>query len=235
MESFDDRLTITTPEGVDLELMLAGVGSRFIAVSVDLVIQLVIIGAFFILALAFGDFGVVAASIGTLLVLFGYHIFFEALTGRTPGKRWSGLRVLRSGGRPIGFRASTIRNLLRLIDYTLLIGVWSIILTPRNQRLGDLAGDTIVVRELHSPVPPAVPAAPAAAAYAAWDTSSVTTEELTAVRQFLQRRDQIDTQPRNELAHTMAERLRPKVVGAPAELRGERFLEALAAAKASRG
>lgn len=234
---YDDRLTITTPEGVDLELMLAGVGSRFVSQVVDSSIQAVVIIALTIVAAVTGTIGAVVGVIGSFLVILGYDIFFEVFnSGRTPGKRWNGLRVLRASGRPIGFGASSVRNILRPVDYFLLLGVWSIVLTEKNQRLGDLAGATIVVRELHAPeAPPVVPRAPAAAAYAAWDTSAITAQELVAVQHFLSRRHDIDSHARNQLANTMAERLRPKVIGPPGDLRGERFLEALAAAKAARG
>ena len=39
----DDRVTIATPEGVSLELVLAGVGSRFVARLLDTLIQVAII------------------------------------------------------------------------------------------------------------------------------------------------------------------------------------------------
>jgi hypothetical protein len=67
-----------------------------------------------------------------------------------------------------------------------------------------------------------------------WDTTGIDAEELAAVRSFLARRDSLDRDARNQLAQTLAERLRPKVPGVPADVRGERFLEALVADRASR-
>jgi hypothetical protein len=55
------------------------------------------------------------------------------------------------------------------------------------------------------------------------------------VRRFLERRWQLDPGARNRLGWELAERLRPKVAGAPPNLHPEQFLEALAEAKASRG
>jgi uncharacterized RDD family membrane protein YckC len=234
---YDDRLTITTPEGLDLELTLAGVGSRFVSAIVDSAIQAGIIIALVIVGLIAGGAGPVIVSIGAFAVLFSYDVLFEVLNaGRTPGKRWNGLRVVRSSGRPIGFFASAVRNLMRIVDYVFLIGAVAILVTPKNQRLGDLAAGTIVVRELHGGrgEAPAALSAPAVDAYAAWDTSSLTADELAAVLHFLERRDEIEHEPRRRLAHTLAERLRPKIAGAPADLAGERFLEALAAAKRAR-
>jgi uncharacterized RDD family membrane protein YckC len=80
-----------------------------------------------------------------------YFVFFEQLMqGRSPGKAVMGLRVVRRGGLPIDLRASLLRNLLRVVDMLptyYLIGLTSLFVSKRTQRLGDFAADTIVVRE----------------------------------------------------------------------------------------
>ena len=117
---FEDTMTITTPEGIDLQLSLAGLGSRFSAALVDLLIQgLLWLGVTVVWA-AFGilrGWGLFAYTIIVFLVLAAYNTVFEVLaSGRTPGKRLNGLRVVRVGGFPIGFLSSAIRNMLRLVD-----------------------------------------------------------------------------------------------------------------------
>jgi uncharacterized RDD family membrane protein YckC len=190
-----------------------------------------------------GSGGVLAAVliVLTFLVLFGYDVAFETLaSGRTPGKRAAGLRVVRQGGEPPGFLAAAVRNLLRLVDLLpalYAIGVISILFTSRNQRLGDLAAGTLVVRERRpgrsaSLLPPASWAA--ADRFAAWDVSAITSFELVTVRRFLERRFELEPHARVHLARDLAERLRPKVVGAPEGTHPEEFLEGLAVAKASR-
>ena len=135
-----------------------------------------------------------------LCLLFAYDVLFEVLgSGRTPGKRWSGLRVVLDGGRPIGLGASAVRNILRVID--ILPGVYgagllSVAFTRRNQRLGDLAAGSLVVRERRELG--AVPAASAsglgskhdstAAREHEWDVSAISADELATVREFLSRR-----------------------------------------------
>jgi uncharacterized RDD family membrane protein YckC len=240
---FEDRLSITTPEGVDVELTLAGLGSRFVAAYLDGMLQLILLVALVVLFYAFDWTSGVGAAVLTVvgfLIFFGYHVVFEVLaSGRTLGKRWNGLRVVRLGGYPIGFTASAIRNLLRLVDFlpsAYLVGCVSVLLTERNQRLGDLAAGTLVVRERRGVALAAPrPAAPSPERpYSGWDVSRITPEELAAVRSFLERRETLDATVRRQLAHTLAERLRPKVTGAPAELGGERFLEPLVVAKMQR-
>ena len=246
---YDDRLTISTPEGVELTLTLAGVGSRFIAAIVDAVIQWGLIAAAGVLLFSTDGLGLgenTAAAIFALvffLLLFGYDVAFEVLaSGRTPGKRWNGLRVVRVGGQPIGFLASTIRNLLRVVDLlpaAYLVGITSIFVTRKNQRLGDIVAGTLVVRERRSaaqtPGTLASSGRPASEALATWDTSAITSVELGAVRDFLDRRGAIAPEARRSVAATLEARLRPKVAGVPDDLHGERFLEELAAVKASRG
>ncbi len=239
---YDDRLTIATPEGVELSLTLAGVGSRCTAAVIDLAIEIVLILAVTIPAVSVGNgFGIAAGTIGAFLIVMTYDVLFEVLNGgQTPGKRANGLRVVRSQGQPIEFVASTIRNVMRLIDFlpTLyMIGIASILSTHKNQRLGDLAADSIVVRErkasLSQPAwkPPAqLPTAPTLAV-GTLDVSHVTAEEVAAVRHYLERRPQLEAHIRRRIAQTMAERLRPKVGGAPDDLRGEPFLIAVVDAK----
>jgi uncharacterized RDD family membrane protein YckC len=247
--TYDDRISIETPEGVELELVLAGVGSRMVAALTDLLLKGVLLAALWILGGAVvdggpGGFLTAVTIVGSFLVLFGYDVAFETLaSGRTPGKRAAGLRVVRLGGEPVGFLASAVRNLVRLVDtqpgMVHAVGAASILVTRRNQRLGDLAAGTLVVRERRAPLPAApaagVPDFALADRYAAWDVSSVTSFELVTVRRFLERRWQLDPAARHRLGWELAERLRPKVVGAPPGLHPEQFLEAVAEAKASRG
>ena len=246
---YEDRVSIATPEGVEMELVLAGLGSRMVATIVDTLIIGTTLLALWVVGL-FGAAGgediagvmVALMSVASFLVLFGYGIAFETLTsGRTPGKRVAGLRVVRAGGEPPGFLACAVRNLMRLVDILpgfYAVGAVAIFVSPRNQRLGDLAAGTLVVRERRGARlgRPAARADDWAAAdrYAAWDVSGITAFELVTVRRFLERRHNLDGYSRSRLARDLANRLRPRVAGAPEGQPPEEFLEALAALKAGR-
>lgn len=228
-----------------MELTLAGVGSRFASALVDNLIQTLVIVALAVVFLGaraltgagVGGYGAAVFTLLGFLVYIAYDISFEVLAnGRTPGKRMNGLRVVREGGQPVNFLASAVRNTLRVVDYLpggYLVGMISILVSRKNQRLGDLAAGTVVVRE-RKPPPPAPPSTRPATEAVAWDVSSVSPDEVAAVRAFLARRHDVDSDARREIAHTLAARLRPKVRGAPADLPVERFLETLAALKSSR-
>jgi uncharacterized RDD family membrane protein YckC len=245
---YDDILTISTPEGVELHLTLAGAASRFVSATVDILIQIVLLVCIAVVLGVLGDSGLGGggpAVLGWFVISFGvivfYDIFFEVFhSGRTPGKRLNGLRVVRDGGQPVDFATSATRNVIRPIDFlpsAYLLGAGLILATRKNQRLGDIAAGTLVVRErrgaarssggLTMPARRPLAASPSAS----WDTSLVTPEEIAAVRQFLDRRHLVEETARARLARTLAERLRPKTAGAPADVRGEEFLLALVDAK----
>ena len=241
MATFDDHLTIATPEGVDLELVLAGLGARFAATLLDLLIQ---VGAIIALATLLGlasDSGWALAVFLVLafLVLFAYDIALETWNhGRSVGKLAVGLRVVRIDGEPEGFLTAAVRNLLRIADFLpafYVVGTIAIVATSRNQRLGDLAAGTDVVRERHA-VPASFPAAPPAlvASPPGWDVSNVSAEDVAIVREFLARRASLAAAARAQLALDLASRLQPKVVGDARGWHPESFLEAVVAAKTSR-
>jgi uncharacterized RDD family membrane protein YckC len=247
---YEDTVRIATPEGVELELLLAGIGSRLAARILDRLIQA---------AIAFGTFLLINASVDTeslgeafvaitgTLVLFAifwvYDVVFEAFAGgRTPGKRAVGIRVVGTRGEPIGFPAAAVRNLLRFIDEFLtlwIVALVSMIRSERNQRVGDMAADTMVVRERSSELGGDVSIGVANLddldQAQTWDTTSVTDAELAAARRFLERRFEVESTTRIELATELRNRLQPKVRGADGLQSAEQFLEILVAIKARRG
>jgi uncharacterized RDD family membrane protein YckC len=157
-----DELSIETPELVGIDMHLAGIGSRFVALLVDYLIWLATV-AVLILAVSvvdpslahFSRLGRKWANALFLLIPFllywGYFTLFEAFwSGRTPGKRLARIRVIQRSGRGIGLFESMTRNLLRVVDQFPVVygvGVVTIFLTRQHQRLGDLAAGTLVVHE----------------------------------------------------------------------------------------
>ena len=235
---YEDRRTISTPEGVDLELPLAGLGSRFIGLLLDTLIQ---VAAITIIVLAFeeagSDLGAVVFSSGAVLLIIAYDVIFEvAGGGRTPGKRAAGVRVMMDAGGPVGLRASLIRNFIRLLEGFALLYIpatISVLASRNNQRLGDHAAGTIVIRDRRvTPDEPYVPRV--SHDTGALDATGVSDQEIAIVRSYLARRGNLEPHARRTLAAQLAGKLRPQVAGARAGLSDEQFLEQLAAAKAKR-
>lgn len=158
--------SVETPESVAFAYELAGIGSRGLALSLDmLAITLLIAGEFAIAAIVYfgldavisGNSVAIAAWVfgGTGVIAFatywGYFVYGEVFrNGRTWGKRRLGLRVVRDDGSRVNVLDSVIRNLLRLVDMlpgNYLIGMFCVIFSRRNKRLGDMAAGTVVVRD----------------------------------------------------------------------------------------
>ena len=241
-------LTIATPEGVEMRLMLAGAASRFVSATVDILIQVVLLISIAVVFAVTGDsrisadgYGVAVWAILSFLVIAGYDVLFEVFnSGRTPGKRLNGLRVVLVSGHPVTFVPSAIRNVIRIVDFLptmYLLGATVILSTRKNQRIGDVVAGTLVVRERAKPTPVATGVRAAATPdteLTRWDVTAVTAEEVGAVRRFLERRAGLPVDRRRELAATFAARLRPKVAGVPDDVQGERFLVLLVEAKSGR-
>jgi uncharacterized RDD family membrane protein YckC len=163
------NVDVATGESVAFTYELAGLGSRFFAVFIDMTIQIaVVVAAFIVLAwigsTAPGGGGkivplqklerAVLIALGALagfLLFFGYFIFFEwRFGGRTPGKRLLGIRVVRDGGFPLDFTGAVVRNVVRILELALgfyAVSALATLLSPFNRRLGDMAAGTIVVRD----------------------------------------------------------------------------------------
>lgn len=157
------RVKFSTPESVELEFTLAGIGNRAWALIIDYHVLTGILVVFFIVwtivSLQLSDFWVnifgsksslwlmAIAFVVSFVIYSGYFVFFETLwQGQTPGKRFAKIRVVRDDGRPIGLQQATLRGLLRVFDEFLYIGAFLIALSPHEKRLGDLAAGTIVIQ-----------------------------------------------------------------------------------------
>jgi uncharacterized RDD family membrane protein YckC len=169
METNSDQLNIDTPELVDIEMPLAGIGSRFIALLIDTLIWiagfLVILIVFAVVMASFKTSPAISERwVGVLIVScvfllnLGYFALCEAFwNGRTPGKRIARIRVIQRSGRAIGLFESMARNLVRYVDMQpfpiYAVGVIAMFSTRQHQRLGDLAAGTLVVRDREQEAP----------------------------------------------------------------------------------
>jgi uncharacterized RDD family membrane protein YckC len=255
MERTRETLTIRTPEHMGFEYVLAGLGSRATAVLWDMAIRFVavlflfvVVSLFHSLAPSLDPTGRLAdlsgAWILALVVLaygtveLGYFMLFEALmNGQTPGKKIQNIRVVRVNGQSIGFLESAIRNIIRAVD--MLFGIYPLgllvmFLSQRSQRIGDFAAGTVVILEQRRPVPevqndtqgPMTVQIPDIALH----VTTVGPVEYRLLRDFLQRRSNLDPSNRGQLARTLARRFLQRWGISPrADLSYESFLEEVVA------
>lgn len=239
-----DKIVIITPEQIELEYDLAGLGSRFVAFIIDSIVQWSIIILLFVAMIIsvpnLFETGItslisnVVAAICIVLIfvmLFGYFIFFETLwTGQTPGKKAAQIQVIKDNGEPISFSDSFLRNIFRIIDFLpwyYLLGIILILVNKQNKRLGDYVAKTIVVR-LKSNLAPVV--LPQLNVYSdvLMDVSQITEAEFGLVRDFLLRRDQLRPGARKILAEKISSLLMNKTQVDKNTMETEEFLEILA-------
>ncbi|HEY0614924.1 MAG TPA: RDD family protein [Candidatus Elarobacter sp.] len=234
---------VRTGEAVAIRYELAGLGSRFLAVVVDLLAQiavmLVLVLVFAVVAAtvpqaippfakSLGAWAIAVLVLVLFAIFFGWFIVFEAWwSGRTPGKRALGLRVVRDGGFPIDPGASVIRNLVRIAELALgfyTISAISALISKENKRLGDFAAGTIVVRDR-------VDAAPDLDAYLARPSradTGVSEDDRVLIERFLARRPALDRAARARLASQIADHVRPTLRAEYRNLDDEALLEFLA-------
>ncbi|MBV9737408.1 MAG: RDD family protein [Candidatus Eremiobacteraeota bacterium] len=239
----DRTIAVRTPESIAFDYELAGLGSRFLAVFVDLLIQVIcalaLIWALTAIAIrsnghaiksTFSDRTVESLAIAILVILgflifFGYFIIFErAWNGQTPGKRLVGIRVVRDGGFAIDFTSSLVRNLVRVLEAALgfyAISALSTLLSSENKRLGDFAAGTIVVRDsrITAPVAPRSESA-----------IRLTPQERALIDRFLERRESLAAAQRQALASQIATIFRARVGEPLASLGDEALIERIVSA-----
>jgi uncharacterized RDD family membrane protein YckC len=241
----DERLKIDTPEQIALELPLAGIGSRFLAVAVDTVLQaaLYLAGVLTLMAgprIAGGGLPALLRLMGpalgilfTFCVYWGYFAFFEIIwSGRTPGKRMASIRVIKESGRPINAYEAIGRNVLRAVDFLPVmygLGVVVMLLNRQSRRIGDFVAGTVVVYE--TATDELAPDWRAAPGNAVADASMirVTAEELRLIETYLQRRFDLDPLVRDAMAEQIAVRITEKTgVGRERDQSVDDFLEGVA-------
>jgi uncharacterized RDD family membrane protein YckC len=222
------RLEIETPDHVVLRFQLAGAGNRGFAAIADFLIVVVLT---FAVGFGFQTLTVMEPSLNDwagwvvffeLLIAWLYFVLLEWLwNGQTIGKRIFGLRVISEDGEPARFVAVIVRNLVRVVDFLPVLyglGLVTLIVSSRSQRLGDYAGGTFVVRaprprrnwsalrtqsalprrtltESESPNAPTLRVLPG--------------EAQRLVREFVLREQKLTPAARTALAKQLAARLRP--------------------------
>jgi len=162
---YEDTLTVDSAGAIVMQYPIAGLGSRSYAFIIDLHIRAILAIAWFLVfyfalklvgdtfetnsAVAKGLFYV--GGIGATLIYELYHPVLETLMkGRTPGKRFAGIRIVTLDGAVPGVSAIVVRNLFRLIDslpFIYLIGIGACILTRKQIRIGDMAAHTVLIHE----------------------------------------------------------------------------------------
>lgn len=248
-----NRVSLRTPESVELEFRLAGIGSRALALFVDytilavLLVGLIALTGIFVEQLtryleqlnfnysALADWFTAIAILAAFAIFVGYFVLFETLwQGQTPGKRVAKIRVIRDDGRPVRLGQTSLRALLRPVDDLLSLGVVLIILGDREKRLGDWVAGTLVVQEVAPrvtrPFTPSEQAQAVATQLSELATlSALLPNDFAVIREYLQRRSLLESTVRSQLSLDLARQAKA-VIGLeslPQDMSPDLFLEAV--------
>ncbi len=251
---FFNRINLQTPESVELEYTLAGIGSRAYALIIDYLVLGTVIFLSVVIAI-FLSYQITASdnllsidnqlkllqwvwAIEALIIFtiyIGYFVFFETIwQGQTIGKKKAKIRVIADDGKPISIGQSSLRALLRPVDDFLFIGVFFIALGKKEKRIGDLIAGTIVIQEEFTSnrltfKPTEEAKQLALQLRIETDVARLSPENFAILRNYLQNRTQMISQARRELARKLAQQVKNimELEDLPKDTTADRFLEAV--------
>ncbi|PCJ33078.1 MAG: hypothetical protein COA90_01235 [Gammaproteobacteria bacterium] len=145
----DTLCLVETPEGTDLHAEVVGLVPRVLAYAIDLFLRGLVLLVVSIILGILGKAGYGISLIIFFLLEWWYPVVFEVYRGgQTIGKKAFKIKVVNDDLTPIRLGPSLTRNLLRVADFFpsfYVVGIISMMVTKRFQRLGDLAANTIVI------------------------------------------------------------------------------------------
>jgi uncharacterized RDD family membrane protein YckC len=254
---FFNQIKLQTPESVELEFTLAGIGNRTLALVIDnhilwLTYTLVLFVIVKLLEASSGAIDAVGADteeigeLGKWLWAFfglfsfawftGYFAVFETLwQGQTPGKRWTKIRVIANDGRSITPYQATLRALVRPLDDWLFIGFFMVLLGKGEKRLGDLVANTIVIQDSVAPIGSSkLPFSGRAQEIAdriqsQSDLSRLKPNDFAILKEYLQRRTGLEGNAREQVSQNLMQQFQTRLRLEAVEFTcpAEIFLEAL--------
>lgn len=246
-----NKIKFSTPESVELEFTLAGIGSRALGLLVDYLIlglslallitiwiiisaQLIDIGLD-IFGSGFALWMIAIAFLSLFCIYTGYFVFFESLwQGQTPGKRIAKIRVIRDDGRPVGLQQASLRALLRPVDEFLFIGAFLVMLSKSEKRLGDLLAGTIVIQAQKANKSGSFTISQEAKSFyislqKVSDLSQLLPDDFAIIREYLQRRSGMSKKARYSLSIKLAEQVKSIIdlTILPADISADVLLESV--------
>ena len=223
-------VTLQSITGVDVELRIAGPGSRSYAFVIDWHIRLLLALAWFLAGLMLytgrlilvdgmpsgGGFYLTVVT-PTAMIYFLYHPVLEiAMHGRTPGKRIAGLRLVSRTGDIPSPGALLVRNVFRILDslpFAYVIGLVCVVFTAQHVRIGDIAAGTVLVWDTEESDKSF------GSLSAATGSGGLTPQAADLAHELLDRWNALDSATRDNLARTLIARIDPSI--STQELSGE--------------
>ncbi|EPD31418.1 RDD family protein [Gleimia europaea] len=149
-------MTVTTGEGVALDVVPAGIGLRMLSALIDVGLSVIVLiwVAVAQFEMMFSDTSAAQEALFVLLIVFavflGPMLIETATNGKSVGRFVVGTRVVRSDLRRVGMQHAAIRAMIGLVEIWVTLGglaAATALIDPKNRRLGDLAAGTVVIKE----------------------------------------------------------------------------------------
>ena len=216
-------ITLQSVTGVDVELRIAGAGSRSYAFVIDWHIRFIVAFAWFFIAMFMNagslslmamegmrsGWGYMLVILPPMIIYFLYHPILEiAMHGRTPGKRMAGVRLVSRTGDIPGAGALLVRNVFRIVDslpFLYLVGLATVVFTEHQVRIGDLAAGTLLVHD-EADVEKSF-----SGLHSAATTSGLSAQSADLVHELLERWSTLDEASRSGIARKLLARIDPTI------------------------
>ncbi|MGK7949365.1 MAG: RDD family protein [Xenococcaceae cyanobacterium] len=251
---FLNKIELQTPESVELEFTLAGIGNRAYALIIDYIILgftlfLSLVLTIFLnyqlnsgLGIFLGDLQNkflqwlwAIEALVAFTIYIGYFVILETIyQGQTPGKKRIKIRVVSDDGKPVKLSQATLRALFRPIDDFFFIGVLFIVFGKKEQRIGDLIAGTIVIQDETNLKSADFPISDVAKDLAIQlrieaDIENLFPEDFATIRDYLQRRKQMILKYQHQLSRKLASQVREiiNLEKIPDNYSNNQFLEAV--------
>jgi uncharacterized RDD family membrane protein YckC len=247
---FFNEIRLRTPESVELEFPLSGIGSRAFALFVDYTVLSLAIAVVLLIwgiisyqltqyfpdSEGLGSWLIAIPFLLCFAIFVGYFVFFETLwQGQTPGKRLAQIRVIRDDGRPMSLPQATLRALLRIFDDLsfFVVGFLMIVIGKQEKRIGDWVAGTVVIQEHRSQSGKIQLFDQAKAQEVAGflvdeqEISDLLPDDFAIVREYLRRRNKLSSQARETVSLKLAEQVKHRLAleGLPFNMSANTFLE----------
>jgi len=152
-----NTIQINTTQNVTISFKLAGLGERILAIIIDIFILLAYMYFMGLLANYWkvnkieDQWSKIAIYGVLMLPVYFYTLVSELFfAGQTAGKKVMKIRVVKIDGYRASFSDYLVRWLFRIVDIWILfflpiVGVLSIIISKKNQRIGGISSGTSVI------------------------------------------------------------------------------------------
>ena len=150
------RVKINTTQNVEIEYRVASIGTRILSTLLDYTILLILYIGLYLIFEYFQSFFknidesiMVILSFLIVLSFILYDFLCETfMNGQSIAKKITGIKVIKLDGSKPTVASYLLRWMLRIIDITLgygSIGMITILINGKGQRIGDIAANTTVV------------------------------------------------------------------------------------------